>query len=78
MTWDIFLGIVALVGFIIAIGKLVSSNTKALTELTCAVNMLKEELNTNKADTKENEHKIDNLEDKYQNHEGRIVKLESK
>ena len=65
MTWDIFLGIVAIVGFICTIGKLVSSNTKALTELTCAVNMIKEELNTSKADIKENEHKINSLENEY-------------
>ena len=33
MTWEIFLGIVALTGFVITIGKIVSANTKALTKL---------------------------------------------
>ena len=33
MTWEIFLGIVALTGFVISIGRIVSMSTKAMQRL---------------------------------------------
>ena len=37
MTWEIIAAIIALAGFIISIGKIVSNNTKALTEVKCSI-----------------------------------------
>lgn len=71
MTWEIFLGIVALTGFIISIGKIVSANTKALTKLEDSINRLDKTL--------ENQGKnIDSLEHEVSEHETRISILEHK
>lgn len=40
MTWEIVLGLIALGGALIAIGKIIANNTRAMTELRCAVDML--------------------------------------
>lgn len=71
MTWEIFLGIVALTGFVITIGKIVSANTKALTKLEDSIL----ELNRTIAEEKKN---ISDLDETVQNHETRIQLLEHK
>lgn len=71
MTWEIFLGIASLAAFVSVFIKAFSNNTKAITELRCSIDMLKEEI----ADNKQCIHK---LEGKVENHEGRITKLECK
>ena len=70
MTWDIFLGIVAIVGFICTIGKVIANNTKVMTEVKCSIDDLKEAFNQQKND-------YSKLEDKVTNHEIRITKLEN-
>ena len=40
MTWEIIAGLIAFVGFIISIGKIVSNNTQALTEVKCSIDDL--------------------------------------
>lgn len=42
MTWEIVAGIIALITVGIAVGKVISNNTAALTRLTCAVERLTE------------------------------------
>ena len=71
MTWEIFLGIVALTGFIISIGKIVSANTKALTRLEDSINRLDKTL-------EKQDKNIDSLEQEGNEHETRICVLEHK
>ena len=71
MTWNIFLGLVALTGFIISIGKIVSANTKALTRLEDSINRLDKTLEKQGKN-------IDSLEQEVNEHETRISVLEHK
>lgn len=71
MTWEIFLGIVALTGFVITIGKIVSANTKALTKLEDSILELNRTIIEEKKD-------ISDLDEAVQNHETRIQLLEHK
>lgn len=71
MTWEIFLGIVAITGFVISIGKIVSANTKALTKLEDSINRLDKTLEKQGKN-------IDSLEQEVNEHETRISILEHK
>ena len=71
MTWEIFLGIVALTGFVISIGRIVSMNTKAMQKLEDSIVRLDETIREEKKD-------ISNLDETVQNHETRITLLENK
>ena len=71
MTWDVFLGIVALTGFVISIGRIVSTNTKAMQKLEDSIVKLDETIRQEKKD-------IDELDNTVQNHETRIQLLERK
>ena len=71
MTWEIFLGIVALTGFVISIGRIVSMNTKAMQKLEDSIVKLDETIREEKKD-------ISDLDDVVQNHETRITLLENK
>lgn len=71
MTWEIFLGIVALTGFVITIGRIVSSSTKAMQRLEDSIL----ELNKTLIEEKKN---VKDLDDVVQNHETRITLLETK
>ena len=71
MTWDVFLGIVTLTGFVITIGRIVSMNTKAMQKLEDSIVKLDETIREEKRD-------IDDLDNTVQNHETRIQLLEHK
>ena len=71
MTWDVFLGIVALTGFVISIGRIVSMNTKAMQKLEDSIVRLDETIREEKKD-------INELDETVQNHETRIQLLERK
>ena len=71
MTWDVFLGLVALTGFVISIGRIVSMNTKAMQKLEDSIVRLDETIREEKRD-------IDDLDETVQNHETRIQLLEHK
>ena len=71
MTWEIFLGIVALTGFVISIGRIVSMSTKAMQRLEDSIVRLDETIREEKKD-------ISDLDDVVQNHETRITLLENK
>lgn len=71
MTWEIFLGIVALTGFVITIGRIVSSSTKAMQKLEDSI------LELNKTITEEKKN-VKDLDEAVQNHETRITLLENK
>ena len=71
MTWEIFLGIVALTGFVISIGRIVSMNTKAMQKLEDSIVRLDETIREEKKEVRD-------LDDAVQNHETRITLLENK
>ena len=71
MTWEIFLGIVALTGFVITIGRIVSSSTKAMQRLEDSILELNKTITQEKKDLRD-------LDDTVQNHETRITLLENK
>ena len=71
MTWEIFLGIVALTGFVISIGRIVSTSTKAMQKLEDSILELNKTIAEDKKD-------INELDDVVQNHETRITLLENK
>ena len=71
MTWEIFLGIVALTGFVISIGRIVSMSTKAMQRLEDSIVRLDETIREERKD-------ISDLDDVVQNHETRITLLENK
>ena len=71
MTWEIFLGIVALTGFVISIGRIVSMNTKAMQKLEDSIVRLDQTIREEKKD-------IDELDETVHNHETRIQLLERK
>lgn len=71
MTWEIFLGIVALTGFVISIGRIVSMSTKAMQRLEDSILELNKTIAEEKKDLNE-------LDDVVQNHETRITLLERK
>ena len=71
MTWEIFLGLVALTGFVISIGRIVSTSTKAMQRLEDSILELNKTLTEEKKNVKE-------LDDVVQNHETRITLLERK
>ena len=71
MTWEIFLGIVALTGFVISIGRIVSMNTKAMQKLEDSILELNKTITEEKKDLRD-------LDDVVQNHETRITLLERK
>ena len=71
MTWEIFLGIVALTGFVISIGRIVSTSTKAMQRLEDSILELNETLTEEKKDLRD-------LDETVQKHETRITLLENK
>ena len=71
MTWEIFLGIVALTGFVISIGRIVSMSTKAMQRLEDSILELNKTITEEKKDLRD-------LDETVQNHETRITLLESK
>ena len=71
MTYEVFLGIVTLTGFVISIGRIVSMNTKAMQKLEDSIVRLDETIREEKKD-------INELDNTVQNHETRIQILEHK
>ena len=71
MTLEIFSGLVALTGFVISIGRIISMNTKAMQKLEDSIVRLDETIREEKKD-------INELDNTVQNHETRIQLLERK
>ena len=71
MDWQTLSALIVLVGFIITIGKIVSANTKALTQLQDSINRLDKTLDKQGKN-------IDSLESEVNEHETRITVLENK
>lgn len=75
MTWEIFLGISALVAFVSAIGAIIFKASKLFTSLETTISILSDTLKEFKKDSK-SEHK--EMHDKINDHETRIRILEHK
>lgn len=69
MTWEIAVGIASIVTFAIGVGKIISNNTKALTQLQCTIDGLRDTI-------KKDEKQLDTINDKVIDHETRISIIE--
>lgn len=82
MTWEIFLGIVALVGFCVTIATPLMKLSKTMTELNINMQNLNQAMNTLTANNTESHRRIwahnDEQDEKLENHEKRITKIETK
>lgn len=80
MTWEILLGIITLVGFLISIIGPVMKLTKTMAELTISVTNLREDINQINIKNSESHKQIRNnleVQDKrLDNHEKRLIKIE--
>lgn len=82
MTWEIFLGIVALVGFCVTIATPLMKLSKTMTELNINMQNLNQAMNTLTANNTESHRRIwahnDEQDERLENHEKRITKIETK
>lgn len=82
MTWEIFLGIVALVGFCVTIATPLIKLSKTMTELNVNMQNLNQAMNTLTANNTESHRRIwahnEEQDEKLENHEKRITKIETK
>lgn len=82
MTWEIFLGIVALVGFCITIATPLMKLSRTMTELNINMQNLNDAMAELTQHNTESHRRIWNhneeQDDKIQNHEQRITKIETK
>lgn len=82
MTWEIFLGIVALVGFCVTIVTPLMKLSKTMTELNVSMQNLNQAMNTLTANNTESHRRIwahnDEQDERLENHEKRITKIETK
>ena len=82
MTWEIFLGIVALIGFCLTIATPLMKLSKTMTELNVNMQNLNQAMNTLTANNTESHRRIwahnEEQDEKLENHEKRITKIETK
>ncbi len=82
MTWEIFLGIVALIGFVITVVKTVIPLTNAVTLLTERIDELAEHIDSIEEKKREANRKLwaynDTQDAMLQNHEQRLHDLDGK
>ena len=82
MTWEIFLGIVALVGFIISVATPLMKLSKTRTELNINMQNLNKAMNVLTTNNTESHRRIwqhnEEQDEKIENHEKRITKIETK
>lgn len=82
MTWEIFLGIAALVAFVSSIGAIIFKLSKTLAILETTIRTLADTLKDFKANSHQTHQtlftKVDNQEKRIDKHETRITILETK
>ena len=82
MTWEIFLGIVAITGFIVTVTTPLMKLSKTMTELNINMQNLNQAMDTLTANNTESHRRIwshnDEQDEKIENHEKRITKIETK
>lgn len=81
MSWEIFLGIVALVGFLVTIGAPVLKLNTSIIRLNESVNVLRDTITKTETDNKEAHKRIwdhmDDVDETIKDHEDRLVKAEA-
>ena len=82
MTWEIFLGIVAIIGFIVTVTTPLMKLSKTMTELNINMQNLNQAMDTLTANNTESHRRIwshnGEQDEKIENHEKRITKIETK
>lgn len=82
MTWEIFLGIVALIGFIITVTTPLMKLNSSITKLNDCVGTLKEAIDKLDSDNEKSHRRIwehnEEQDDTINVHEQRITKIETK
>lgn len=82
MTWEIFLGIVAIIGFCVSIITPIVKLTKTISELTSNIQSLNSAMNALTINNTEAHKRIwdhnEEQDKKLDNHEYRLVKIETK
>lgn len=82
MTWEIFLGIVAIIGFIVTVTTPLMKLSKTMTELNINMQNLNQAMDTLTVNNTESHRRIwshnDEQDEKIENHEKRITKIETK
>jgi hypothetical protein len=73
MTWEIFLGIAAVVPFVAVFMKVARDLTSSVTKLTCSIDSLNKRFDDSQAVTTK---RLDAHGEQIDNHETRIVKNE--
>ena len=80
MTWEIFLGIVALVGFFLTVGSPILKLNSSIVRLNESINVLRDIISRNEADNKEAHKRIwghlDGIDNTIKDHENRIKDAE--
>lgn len=80
MTWDIVVGIIALIGVFGTVGTWTIKIGKTLATLESTITALKDTIKSLRDDTKEDIKSVDSRltddEKRIENHESRIIKLE--
>lgn len=69
MTWEIVLGIIALVGLIVTVTTPTIKLNSSITKLSCSVDALNENM-------KRNETRLNSHSESIKNHENRLIRLE--
>ena len=64
MTWEIVAGIITLGGALMGIAKIISNNTKAMTEIRCSVETLNTSFSEQREDLRTMHQDLLNLKDK--------------
>lgn len=78
MTWEIFLGIVALVSFVLLIISPITKLNSSITELNCSVKILNENMTANEKKTAKQGEEINELKRSVGNCEAEIANLKEK
>ena len=78
MTWEIFVGITVLVGFMIAVMTPIIKLNGSITKLNCSIDTLNENMATNEKRITEHGKQIDGLKQETVKMNGRIETLEQK
>jgi chromosome segregation ATPase len=78
MTWEIFLGIGALVSFLLIIISPIVKLNNSITELNCLVKILNESMNANEKKTAKQGEEINELKRTVGNCEAEITNLKEK
>ena len=81
MTWEIMVGIIALVGFCITLGTPILKLNTSIIRLNESVNVLRDAITKSEVDNKEAHKRIwdhmDDVDETIKDHEDRLVKAES-